>query len=213
MNLTKPILVWDLPIRVFHWLLVITFAGAWLTAESEKYQLIHYAFGYSAGALVLFRIAWGFTGTKYARFSDFVKGPKAVVHHLCDMSTNMHKEQYSGHNPAGSIMMVMLLLLVLAIVVTGYWNVKELYQSIAEDWHESLANITLWLIILHILAAVVMSYLSKINLVKSMVTGKKLGEAVNAIPSQKRLVGLILFISITLFFYLTLKGFFSNLTT
>jgi len=213
MSRTKPILVWDLPVRLFHWLLVITFAGAWLTAESEKYQLIHYAFGYSAGVLVLFRIAWGFIGTRYARFSDFIKGPNAIYQHLMQVFSKTHQEEYAGHNPAGSIVMVLLMLLILAIAITGYWNVKELYENIAEDWHEGLANIALGLICLHVLAAVVMSYMAKKNLVKSMVTGKKLGEVTDAIPSQKRVVGLVLFVSVTLFFFLTLKGFFPNLTT
>ncbi|MGZ8270267.1 MAG: cytochrome b/b6 domain-containing protein, partial [Methylophilus sp.] len=79
MNMNKQVVVWDIPVRIFHWLLVVSFAGAWLSAESEKYQLIHYAFGYTAGALVLFRIIWGFVGTKYARFYDFIKGPKAII--------------------------------------------------------------------------------------------------------------------------------------
>ena len=67
------VLVWDLPVRVFHWLLVISFAGSWLTAESEAQQMLHYAFGYSACALVVFRIFWGLVGTRYARFSEFIK--------------------------------------------------------------------------------------------------------------------------------------------
>ena len=78
----KTILVWDVPTRVFHWLLVICFAGAWLTSESERLQLIHYAFGYSACALVLFRLAWGLVGTKYARFTQFIKGPKEMIGHF-----------------------------------------------------------------------------------------------------------------------------------
>ena len=68
----QSVLVWDFPVRVFHWLLVISFAGAWLTSESEAQQMIHYAFGYSACALVVFRIVWGVVGTRYARFGQFI---------------------------------------------------------------------------------------------------------------------------------------------
>jgi len=78
----QPVLVWDFPVRVFHWLLVISFAGAWLTAESEAQQMIHYAFGYSACALILFRIFWGLVGTRYARFSQFIKGPTETMQHI-----------------------------------------------------------------------------------------------------------------------------------
>ena len=82
----QSILVWDMPVRVFHWLLVISFAGAWLTSEGERQQMIHYAFGYSACALVLFRIVWGVVGTRYARFTQFIKGP--VRPHTCDDTRN-----------------------------------------------------------------------------------------------------------------------------
>ena len=65
----KLVLVWDFPIRVFHWLLVASFTGAWITSESEAQQMIHYAFGYSAITLVVFRLLWGVVGTRYARFT------------------------------------------------------------------------------------------------------------------------------------------------
>ena len=61
--------------RVLHWLLAISFAGAWLTCESEMLQMVHYAFGYAACVLVLFRLVWGFVGSRYARFAEFVKRP------------------------------------------------------------------------------------------------------------------------------------------
>jgi cytochrome b len=212
MIMSKQVLVWDLPVRVFHWLLVICFAGAWFSAESEKYQLIHYAFGYTAGVLVLFRIVWGFLGTRYARFYDFIKGPKTVIHHLKHIFS-AHEEHYLGHNPAGSIIMVVLMFVVLANVMTGYWNVKGLYETVNESWHEGLANITLVLISIHVLAAIVMSYLSKKNLVKSMVTGKKLGQSVDGITSQQNVVGIILFVSILVCFILILNGIIPALTT
>ena len=98
----QTILVWDVPTRVFHWLLVICFAGAWLSSESERLQMIHYAFGYSACALVLFRLFWGLIGTKYARFAQFIKGPKQILSHLKDaLSSNQHATV--GHNPAGGL--------------------------------------------------------------------------------------------------------------
>jgi cytochrome b len=83
----QEVLVWDLPVRVFHWLLVISFAGAWLTAESEAQQMLHYAFGYAACALVLFRIVWGLVGTRYARFTQFIKGPAETVGHIKSLLT------------------------------------------------------------------------------------------------------------------------------
>ena len=85
MNATEnkqAVLVWDFPVRVFHWLLVVSFAGAWLTSESEAQQMLHYAFGYSAVALVVFRLVWGLVGTRYARFSQFMKSPAETIRHF-----------------------------------------------------------------------------------------------------------------------------------
>jgi cytochrome b len=213
MNMDKQIVVWDIPVRIFHWLLVLCFAGAWLSAESEKYQLIHYAFGYTAGALVLFRIIWGFVGTKYARFYNFLKGPKAIVAHTKQVLSGQHSEKYAGHNPAGAVVMVLLMLLILAIVLTGYWNVKELFGDAAEELHEGLANIMLAIVGLHVTAAIVMSFLEKQNLVKSMVTGKKEGPPTKSIRSQKAIVGFCLLLAVVIFFWATSTGLFPTLVT
>ena len=79
---TKPQLIWDLPTRVFHWLLAACVLGAWLTAESERSRMLHLALGYSAGVLVAWRVIWGFLGSRYARFSNFVKSPAAALAYL-----------------------------------------------------------------------------------------------------------------------------------
>jgi cytochrome b len=189
------VLVWDLPVRVFHWLLVVSFAGAWLTAESEAQQMLHYAFGYSACALVLFRIVWGLIGTRYARFTQFIKGPTATFQHIKSMVTgksSMHLVSNLGHNPAGSLAMIGLMVLVLLIGATGYWAVKEFYGDVMSEAHEVLASIALGLVVIHVVAAVIMSFIEKQNLVKSMVTGKKLGMASQANRYPMNLIGFIL---------------------
>src|SRR6476619_3658006 len=75
----RGILVWDAPVRVFHWLMVLAFAGAYLSAESERWRLLHVTLGYTMAGLVAFRIVWGLVGTRHARFSRFVRGPAAVA--------------------------------------------------------------------------------------------------------------------------------------
>ena len=79
---TQRILVWDVPVRVFHWLMVLSFAGAYLTAEGERWRLLHVTLGYTMAGLVAFRILWGLMGTKYARFSTFVRGPQDVARYV-----------------------------------------------------------------------------------------------------------------------------------
>jgi cytochrome b len=73
------VLIWDAPVRVFHWLMALCFAGAYATAEGESWRLVHVTLGYTLAGLVAFRIVWGFIGTRHARFSSFVKGPQAVT--------------------------------------------------------------------------------------------------------------------------------------
>ena len=80
MNNSLPkVLVWDVPVRVFHWLLVLSFTGAYLTAESERWRLLHNTLGYTVDGLVAFRLVWGLVGTRHARFSNFVRGPQAML--------------------------------------------------------------------------------------------------------------------------------------
>jgi cytochrome b len=210
----KTVLVWDLPVRLFHWLLAISFFGAWLTAENEGYEMLHYAFGYTAGLLVIFRIIWGLIGSKYARFSDFIKGPKAILHHVTNMMKGKFDETYLGHNPAGAIVMIGLMLLSLAVVATGYLNLSEVLGESSEELHEGLASIMMGVVALHVLAAIVMSFIQKENLPGAMVTGRKKSSNQNlAIKSSHLVIGLLLLIVVGYFFWSVLNGVWPQLTT
>lgn len=208
MNATNPkkyILVWDFPVRAFHWLLVVSFAGAWLTSESEALQMIHYAFGYSACGLVLFRVVWGLVGTKYARFSQFIKGPKGLIKHIHSIfSSSKHSDP--GHNPVGAIAMLALMGLVLLIGLTGYWSVKEFFGDVMGEVHEAIASLAMALVAIHVAAAILMSFLQKENLIKSMVTGKKLGTEEQAIRYPMYFMGVALGIAWAYVFYLVVSG-------
>lgn len=210
-KLKQAIMVWDMPVRVFHWLLVICFAGAWLTSESERLQMIHYAFGYTSCLLILIRLVWGVIGTRYARFTQFLKGPKAVLGHFMAMLRG-HPHHDVGHNPAGGLVMVALMLLILVIGVSGYLSVKELLGDFAGEIHESVASLALAVVILHILAAIVMSLMEKQNLVKSMVDGKKQGMPEQGIHYPQYLLGGLILITSLYFFYLVLTGALPSLT-
>lgn len=211
MNTKQPILVWDVPTRIFHWLLVICFAAAWLTSESERLQMIHYAFGYSACALILFRLVWGLLGTKYARFSQFIKGPKEIAGHLKGM-LRAHQEATPGHNPAGGIVMLGLMAIILLIGLTGYWSVKEFLGDLMSEAHEVISTLALALVIIHIAAAILMSILQKENLVRAMVTGKKQGLPEQAIRFPQYFIGLLLVLGWAYCFYAVLTGALPSLT-
>ncbi|MBU3579536.1 cytochrome b/b6 domain-containing protein [Polynucleobacter sp. 73C-SIWE] len=205
------ILVWDVPTRVFHWLLVVCFAGAWLTAESERLQMIHYAFGYSACALILFRVVWGFVGTRYARFTQFVKGPAEMWKHAKTLLGN-HQDANPGHNPLGGIVMVGLMLLILLIGLTGYLSVKESLGDLMSEAHEAISSLALAVVAIHVAAAIMMSFLQKENLVKAMVDGKKQGLPDQGIRYPQYVVGGLLILASGYIFYLVISGSLPGLT-
>jgi cytochrome b len=191
--------------------LVVSFAGAWLTAESEAQPIVHYAFGYSACALILCRIVWGFIGTRYARFSEFVKGPSKTIHHI--KSLFMHKQDTElGHNPAGALVMILLMVFILLLGLTGYWSIKDLLSDQVGEAHEVVANVTMAVVVVHLAAAIVMSFLQKENLLKSMVTGKKRGSIDQAIKSPLFAVGMMLAFAWACVFYLLVSGALPALT-
>ena len=117
MNREK-ILVWDLPTRLFHWLLAGTFAGAWLTADSERWIGVHAALGYTFAGLIAFRLIWGVVGTRYARFSSFVRGPGAVLSYLKSLLA-FRPQHHLGHNPAGGWAVLALLGLGIVTAAAG----------------------------------------------------------------------------------------------
>lgn len=171
----RKVLVWDAPVRVFHWLTVLSFAGAYLTAESERWRLLHVTLGYTMGGLVVFRIVWGLIGTRYARFSDFVHGPRAVARYFSAISRG-RPEHYMGHNPAGALAIVVLLLLALGVTATGWALDNRIGGDTQEEVHEVLANAMLVLVGIHIVAVLLSSRLHHENLIGAMFTGRKTGK-------------------------------------
>jgi cytochrome b len=185
MRTTQEISVWDPLVRLFHWALVAAFAIAWLT-EDESMALHSYA-GYTIAGLLLFRLLWGFLGPRYARFSDFVCSPSAVIGYLKALSV-FQAQRYIGHNPAGGAMILALLLSLTASCFTGllaygavgsgplagWFAAQSGYGSEwLEELHEFFANFTLLLVVVHLGGVIFESLLHKENLIKSMLTGFK----------------------------------------
>ena len=167
-------LVWDLPTRVFHWLLAATFAGAYLTSDGERLRDVHMLLGYTAAGLVAFRVLWGVVGTRYARFTSFPLSPRAVIDYLRSLLV-LSPRHYLGHNPAGSWAILGMLALIAGTALTGWANAIEIGPEWIEDVHEAFANATLALVVVHVGAVIVSSLLHRENLPRSMVTGYKPG--------------------------------------
>lgn len=189
------ILVWDVPTRVFHWSLALAFAGAYITAESERYRDIHLALGYVLLGLLVFRLVWGLVGTAYVRFSAFAFTPSQVKVYLQGLLSKQ-SPHYVGHNPAGGVAIFALLALGLLISVSGLglvWEIGD--EDFMEELHEIAANLMLLAVLVHIAGVLVSSVLHKENLVLSMLTGYKMAEADAGIARAHAWLGVALLLA------------------
>lgn len=196
----KRVLVWDAPVRVFHWLTVLCFAGAWITAESERWRLLHATLGYTMAGLLVFRIVWGFLGSRHARFADFVRGPRAVLRYLGSMLRGT-PEHHVGHNPAGALAIVGLLLLIALASVTGWASYNEIGGEWTEELHEGAANAMMALVVVHVAAVALSSWLQHENLVGAMITGRKPGAPRDAIAHAWRSVAALMLAAVLAFWW------------
>ena len=183
MNRTAQFRVWDPLVRLFHWLLVACFVIAWMTQENE-YEL-HILTGYGIIALLMFRLFWGVVGPTHARFSDFVKGPTELLSYGRSLFRRQSK-RYLGHNPAGGMMILLMLSGLLLVTFSGValdgaenWSgpMAEMglfrYRESILQLHLWSTNLMLLLIPLHLLGVVHASIQHRENLIGSMITGYK----------------------------------------
>lgn len=198
------ILVWDIPTRIFHWILVLCFVVAYLTSESERWQLWHVTAGYIFGALLLFRLFWGVVGSRYARFSQFVRGPRHILAYLRSLLTRS-PEHFTGHNPAGALAIVGILGLGLLTVLTGWASFND-YGDWIGELHEGIVNVLLLIIGIHIGGVLISSVLHRENLVRAMINGHKRGAAVEAIRYPQWVVGVLLLAGLITFLWALLSG-------
>jgi cytochrome b len=177
-------LVWDIPVRVFHWALVLLIAFSWLSGEMDWMDWHLYS-GYAVLALVLFRVLWGFVGSTHARFGDFLYGPGAVIAYIRTLPSRT-AAKFAGHNPLGGLSVVLILLCVLVQTGTGLFANDDiltegpLYKHVSKelsDWlttiHKYNFNVLLTLIGVHIGAVLYYLIWKSENLIKPMFTGRK----------------------------------------
>lgn len=184
--MSTKIRVWDLPVRVFHWLLAASFIAAYLIAESEDLRGWHVILGYTTMGLIAFRIVWGLVGSRFARFRSFLFSPAAAISYGRSLFTQ-DRQEYLGHNPLGSYAIYAILLIGLATGLTGYLRLNETGGDLAEDLHEIFANIWLGIVILHVAGVMVGSWVHRENLAWAMITGYK--EAVHGGSESKNVSG------------------------
>lgn len=194
------VLVWDAPVRVFHWLMVLSFAGAYLSAESERWRLLHVTLGYTMAGLVGFRIVWGLVGTRNARFANFVRGPRTVLRYVQAMLST-HPEHHTGHNPAGAVAIVAMLALTLAIAASGWAVYNDAGGKWIEEFHEFAANTMLAFIAVHLAGVLFASWRGRENLVGAMITGRKAGRPEDGVRSAWRTVAVLMVVAVAGFWW------------
>lgn len=213
----KDYLIWDLPLRLFHWLLVLTFGALWLTAElGSEYMEYHMYCGYFMLFLLGFRVIWGLVGTTHAKFINFFPTLSRVRNYLAPKSSK-ENNKVAGHNPMGAIMVFLMLSLLLAQAVSGLFITDDVFTSgpyngvLEGDW-QKLANrvhdlgFTLLqaFVALHVAAIIFYKVVKKTNLVKPMFTGKKSSEDVteaSSIKHSKLLIALVVAVLVAVFIY------------
>ena len=164
--------VWDPFLRAFHWTLAASFAAAWFSAN--RWESLHEWAGYVAEGLIVVRIAFGFFGARYARFSQFVRSPRVVTAYFKDLAIGRER-RFIGHNPAGGAMIVALLAGVLVTATTGWaLTTDALWGSVAaQDAHALVAHGVLTLIGLHLVGVALASLRHRENLAWAMIVGVK----------------------------------------
>lgn len=181
-----PVCVWDWPIRLFHWAIVGLTASLYITAkEGGDWMEYHELAGYIFLTLVLFRLLWGLWGSQHARFSDFCYRPRTVFQYLRTLFTPSAK-RYLGHNPLGSISVLLMLTLLLVLAVTGLFATDDvmlegpLVTLISKETSDLLTFIHGWsfdalliAIVVHVMAVLFYLVIKRENLVIAMLTGKK----------------------------------------
>lgn len=180
--------VWDVPVRLFHWTLVILLGVSYFSGRAgDSWMSLHFWSGYAILTLLIFRIAWGFVGSTTARFSNFVRGPKAALAHVGHLFSKAGPHD-AGHNALGGMMVLVMIFAVLAQAVAGLFTADTdtgmvngpLANAVPDKWVDRLSafhgywvTVLIWLAALHVFAVLLYLVWKRHNLIGAMLTGRK----------------------------------------
>ena len=201
----RAVLIWDFPLRAFHWLLVLTLIGCWITQKlGGAYMDWHLRLGYFALALILFRIAWGFAGTRHARFRSFLTDARRVASYA-RLWIAGQPPAHAGHNPLGGWAAILMLLSVFVQAVSGLFNSDDIFTTgpwrpaVSSSFADSMSTlhdinfyVLLSLVTVHVLAIAAYRVRFGIRLVWPMITGRKVVQGAHGIDGQRIWPGLLI---------------------
>lgn len=193
----NPVLIWDLPTRLFHWLFSVGFISAAVIAlaigEHSPLFPYHAIIGLTIALMIVLRVVWGIIGTRYARFGSFLFGPRVVFEYMKGTLVGGGKH-HIGHNPGSAVAIFAMLALVLGLAVTGFMMGQG--NEAIKEVHEILAWATVGVVVVHVLGVAFHTISHRENITASMIHGKKRAAASDAIASAKPIVA-VLFLLIT----------------
>lgn len=197
------VLVWDFPIRFFHWSLVILMVGLFYTGFTGE-MVWHFRLAYVVLTLIFFRICWGFVGSTYARFNSFLFKPLEIVEYLKNFFNPHTKKHYLGHNPLGGLSVIVLLSLILVQGISGLFTTDDiasegaLYSLVSSKTgafftklHKTNFQLIIAMVLIHISAVFFYLFYKKENLIKPMITGYKMTTESPILKPVKRWVAVI----------------------
>jgi cytochrome b len=206
---------WDVPVRVTHWLLVVSVAGAYASSRSMAKLLSWHKYrGYAILILVTFRMVWGFVGTRYARFGEFLRGPRDAARYFRELCARASPKDHVGHSPLGGWSVITMLVLLLAQASTGLfanddiskvgpffgWVSNFLSNTMTELHHRFFIALKA-LIGLHILAIAYYRFAKRVDLLTPMITGLK---SAALVPDSKSIHGSRLLLALSIVVILTI---------
>ena len=187
-----PVLIWDLPTRLFHWLLGAGFAAAAVFAlvlgEHSPLFPYHAIIGLTLGVMVILRVVWGFFGSRYARFGSFAFGPGSVFEYTKGVLLGGGK-RYVGHNPGSAWAIFAMLLLLGCLTVTGFMTARG--NEAIKEVHEVCAYAMIGMVVAHVLGVLIHTVRYRENITASMIHGRKIAEPAYDIGSAHTVVAVV----------------------
>jgi len=188
----------DAPTRVFHGLLALSFLGAYLTADGERWRLVHVTLGYTMAGLLTFRVLWGLLGPRHARLSHLARKLQGLPGWLQGLKAGAPNARL-GQNLAMTLAITAVLALILPLTLSGYGVYQEWTGEWLEDVHEFFGNAMLLLVLAHVALVVGLSLWRRHNLVAPMLTGRVAGPGPDLARASHGLVAVLLLAAVLAF--------------
>jgi len=215
--MSKQHLIWDLPLRIFHWGIIILLACLWVTSDQDLGLLeLHIKFGYTALGFIIFRIVWGIVGTKHSQFKNFIPSFTMLKRYIIDSRLGKLKS-HIGHNPLGSLMVILMLLLMIGQATSGLFISDDIFsagpyngvfseqvEKIFKIIHTNAFDLLMIAAIFHVIAVIYYERVKKQAIIKAMINGKKQGDHISTddtILHSKLILAGVIVIIVAVFVY------------